>query len=101
MIGLLLALSLTTSMHSVTLKWTNNVDCPNRIYRASQAGGPYARLFESTNAITNYVDTDVEARKTYFYVVTSYCPTTTPPESSYSNEVRADIPTKHRFGGRQ
>jgi hypothetical protein len=80
-------------LHTVSLAWdanTSNVSAYN-IYRATTTRGPYALLSLSPIAPDQYLDTDVAAGLTYYYVVTSL--DSTNHESAYAPEVSAAIPT--------
>ena len=78
--------------HQVTLNWLAS---PSRtegyfVYRSSQPGGPYSRITAAPVVETSYVDLNVSAGQTYFYVVTAVG---SGVESAYSNEREADVPT--------
>ena len=77
--------------HSATLNW-NAVSAVSgyNVYRGSASGGPYTMINTSLNAPTNYVDLNVQAGQTYFYVVTSV--DSSGVESQFSNQVQAVIP---------
>ena len=79
--------------HSVSLAWNGNSSNVSgyNIYRAPVSGGPYALLSLSPIAPDQFLDTNVAARLTYYYVVTSL--DTMNHESAYSTEVSAVIPT--------
>ena len=79
--------------HSVSLDWSessSNVFAYN-IYRATISGGPYALLSLAPVTPNQYLDTDVTAGQTYYYVVTALDSMNN--ESTYSNEASAIIPT--------
>lgn len=59
------------------------------IYRR-QAGGSYTRINSAVNPDASYVDSDVEAGETYYYVTTAV--TAAGVESKHSSEVVAVIP---------
>jgi fibronectin type 3 domain-containing protein len=79
--------------HSVALAWaassSSNVLGYN-VYRGTVSGGPYAQI-SSALAGTAQTDNSVQAGQTYYYVVTAV--DTAGKESSYSNQVKAVIPT--------
>ena len=79
--------------HTVSLSWspsTSSVVGYN-VYRRGTAGGPYARINSSTDAVTSYTDTTVQSGQVYYYVTTAV--SSTGVESGYSNEIQAQIPT--------
>jgi fibronectin type 3 domain-containing protein len=85
--------------HSVELTWNPSVSEPvesYHVYRGSQSGGPYALVGNTSKDKPNFTDTNVQPGRTYFYVVTAVNRRNTVNEkqieSTYSNEVRADIP---------
>ena len=84
----------TPPQHSVTLNWSpsssSNITGYN-VYRGSQSGGPFGMLNSGLDAATHYIDSNVTAGQTYFYVVTAV--DTSGTQSSYSNQVQANIPT--------
>ncbi len=78
--------------HSVTLNWkasTTHV-IGYRVYRASKSGGPYTLKFPPVIG-TSYVDTNVQAGQTYFYVVTAV--DEFGRESIHSNETSVTVPS--------
>lgn len=79
--------------HSVSLTWrpsiTQSVAAYN-IYRGDQSGGPYALINVSLVPRTQYVDTNVIAGQTYYYVTTAIDIDFN--ESAYSNEAAATVP---------
>jgi hypothetical protein len=79
--------------HDVTLNWKASVSkvAGYKVYRALRSGGPYKVLQDSPITGTSYVDSTVEAGKTYFYVVVSV--TETGRESIYSNEISVTVPS--------
>ena len=79
--------------HSVNLNWSQSSSdaIGYNVYRGTVSGGPFSRLNTSVNATTNFVDNSVQAGLTYFYVTTAV--SSTGAESSYSNQVKAVIPT--------
>jgi hypothetical protein len=76
--------------HSVLLRWVASVS-PNlsgyRVYRSLISGGPYGRL--ASVIATSYLDVQVSAGETYYYVTTAY---NADGESQHSNQARAIIP---------
>ncbi|HZR66756.1 MAG TPA: choice-of-anchor D domain-containing protein [Terriglobales bacterium] len=78
--------------HSVTLAWTpsaSNVSGYN-VYRSSTSGGPYSKMNSGLNLTTSYLDMNVSASHTYYYVTTAV--SSSGQESTYSNQVQAAIP---------
>ena len=79
--------------HSVDLSWNASSSSEivgYHVYRGSIAGGPYVLLTGSPVTATSYVDSNLSAAETLFYVVTSVA--TGNIESGYSNEVSAVVP---------
>ena len=83
----------TGTPHSVTLTWAASVS-PDisgySVYRGTVAGGPYTRVTPGLLKGTSYVDTAVQAGRTYYYVVTTTGADSS--ESRYSNEVSGAVP---------
>jgi hypothetical protein len=78
--------------HSVSLSWDTAAEVVGyNVYRASQSGGPYAKINSVIDASTTYTDSSVQAGQNYYYVTTSVSSTGT--QSSYSNEIQAAIPS--------
>lgn len=80
--------------HSVTLTWTPTTSVAvtgYNIYRSSSKGGPYRKINSAEVAGTSYVDSDVLAGQTYYYVVTAV--NQRKAESRYSAEAHAKVPT--------
>ena len=79
--------------HSTDLSWNPSHDpvIGYNVYRGGTKGGPYKKINSVLNASTNYTDSTVNAGATYYYVVTAV--NAEDQESSYSNEVRAVIPS--------
>jgi hypothetical protein len=77
---------------SVSLSWTASTS-PNvsgyNVYRATTAGGTYVRINGSTVTGTSFVDRNVVAGQTYYYVATALNGTS---ESGFSTSVSARIP---------
>jgi hypothetical protein len=86
----LLGTGVTPLVHSVSLSWTDSSTGVTgyNIYVGSLSGGPYTRLASSPG--TTYVDSNVQAGQTYYYVVTALDSTNV--ESAYSGEVAATVP---------
>jgi hypothetical protein len=82
-----------TAQHSVDLAWNASKSsvAGYNVYRGSKTGGPYAKLNASTNDGMTYTDSSVQAGQTYFYTTTAVADDGT--ESTFSNEVKALIPT--------
>ena len=78
--------------HSASLNWNPSASAVAgyNVYRGSVSGGPYTIMNTSLDGSTNFVDFNVQAGQTLFYVVTSV--ETNGMESSFSNEVKALIP---------
>jgi hypothetical protein len=79
--------------HQVTLNWgasTSQVIGYNA-YRGMVTGGPYTKLTSSPMSQTSYIDQNVQAGDTYFYVVTAVGPDML--ESAFSREAKATVPT--------
>lgn len=79
--------------HSVSLSWDASTSQVNgyNVYRGTKTGGPYSKVNSSLDPLTAYVDMSVVAGSSYYYVTTAV--DSSGQESSYSNEVRAVIPT--------
>jgi hypothetical protein len=79
--------------HRVDLNWSPSASdvVGYNIYRSTTSGNGYSKLNSSANAGTSFSDSSVVAGSTYFYVTTAVDSSGT--ESSFSNEVRAVIPT--------
>lgn len=78
--------------HTVSLSWTPPTT-PYvffSVYRGTVSGGPYTQIATDV-ASTGFVDSNVSAGATYYYVVTDTDNTST--ESVASNQARATIPT--------
>jgi Abnormal spindle-like microcephaly-assoc'd, ASPM-SPD-2-Hydin len=78
--------------YSAVLKWTESSSsvvgyC---VYRGTTSGGPYVQIDPSMDLTTSFTDTNVEAGKKYYYVLTSI--NSSGVESKYSSEVSAAIP---------
>jgi len=80
------------STHTVALSWdpsTSTVIGYN-LYRATQSGGPYAKLNSALLSSTSYSDSDVLSGTTYYYVSTAV--NSSYVESVYSNQASAAVP---------
>ena len=78
---------------SALLSWTpsSSVARSHRVYRSSQAGGPYELIGDMPSAVgLTYLDKNVASGATYFYVVSSV--NSAGLESAYSNEVSVTMP---------
>jgi hypothetical protein len=78
--------------HAVALDWsasTSTVD-GYHVYRGESTGGPYNRVNSSLVTSLGYSDPTVQSGARYFYVVTAV--QSDGDESTFSNEVSADIP---------
>jgi len=80
------------STHTVSLSWdpsTSTVIGYN-LYRATQSGGPYAKVNPALLSATSYTDSDVLSGTTYYYVATAV--NSSQIESGYSNQTSAAVP---------
>ena len=77
---------------SVQLQWkaSPSTVIGYRVYKSAVTGGPYADQVSSPVSGLSYVDTNVTAGATYYYVVTSL--DSTGVESKFSNEASAITP---------
>jgi hypothetical protein len=62
------------------------------VYRGGISGGPYSRINSSIIIDLNYIDENVLAGQTYYYVVTAIASDGV-TESPYSNEAPATVPS--------
>lgn len=79
------------SAHTVTLSWTASTSggvVGYNVYRGTSSGGPYASVATNVAGVT-YLDANVSAGLTYFYVATAVDSSS---ESAYSAEVQAIVP---------
>jgi fibronectin type 3 domain-containing protein len=78
--------------YSVSLSWTPSSTSYEgfNVYRGSVSGGPYSKIDSSLISTPSYMDNNVTAGQTYYYVATEVDDTGT--ESAYSSEVSATIP---------
>lgn len=87
---------LCVAQHSVTLTFTQSTDVVsgNEVLRGSAQGGPYTLINCTAPPYTNYVDNNVTAGQTYFYVVRAFTGTCLAftGESKNSNEAKAVVP---------
>ena len=60
------------------------------VYRGTASGGPYSRVNSGLDTLTAYTDGTVQGQ-TYYYVTTAVDGSN--GESTYSNEVKAIVPT--------
>ncbi|HZQ66935.1 MAG TPA: choice-of-anchor D domain-containing protein [Terriglobales bacterium] len=79
--------------HSVALSWdpSTSVVSGYNVYRGTKSGGPYSRINSALDPVTAYNDGAVQSGSSYYYVTTAV--DSSGVESSYSNEVKAVIPT--------
>jgi len=80
--------------HSVDLGWTPSTSADvigYNIYRGSKSGGPYGKLNTALDPTITYDDVSVAGGQTYYYVTTAVDGSGT--ESTFSNQVKATIPT--------
>jgi hypothetical protein len=80
--------------HSVSLSWTasssGNIAGYN-VFRSTTSGGSYTQINSSLVTTIPYVDTNVTAGQTYYYVTTAV--DTSNNQSVYSNQAQATVPT--------
>lgn len=78
--------------HAVALSWNPSGSGATGyvVYVGSNSGGPYSRLTPSPVTAAAYLDTNVLAGNTYYYVVTAL--NSANQESAHSSEVKAVIP---------
>ena len=79
--------------HSVTLTWSGSSSsvAGYNLYRSTVSGGPYMKMNSSVITTLTFTDTTVQGGQIYYYVATSV--NSSNVESSYSNELSAQIPT--------
>jgi hypothetical protein len=89
-----LAGAAVAAAHSVTLGLADSSSgvAGYNVYRSAQSGGPYTRLNSPLVTSASYVDANVTAAQTYYYVGTSV--DSTGDETTYSNQVSATIPAQ-------
>jgi len=78
--------------HSATLTWSASTSTVSgyNIYRSTVSGSGYTKINSSLVSALTYTDSTVQSGTTYFYVTTSV--DSGGNESSFSNEVTANIP---------
>jgi hypothetical protein len=79
--------------HSVTLSWVASSSTGvvgYNVYRSTVSGGPYTKVNGGLVAGTSWIDYNVVAGQTYYYVATSVNSSNT--ESSFSTGVSANVP---------
>ncbi|PYV71597.1 MAG: hypothetical protein DMG96_28490, partial [Acidobacteria bacterium] len=82
----------TVSTHSVALAWSPvSAVSGYNVYRGTQSGGPYSKINSVLDASTSFTDTAVQAGYTYYYVTSAVSGSGL--ESTYSNQVKAVIPS--------
>jgi hypothetical protein len=84
----------TATAHSVTLNWTASTSTGvvgYNVYRATQSGGPYTKVNSASVTGTSFVDTNVVAGTTYYYVATAV--NSSGMESANSSQASATVPT--------
>jgi hypothetical protein len=79
--------------HSVTLSWTPSTStvAGYNVYRSAVSGGPYSKLDSSVVATDGFVDSNVQAGQTYYFVVRAV--TGAGVESVDSTQVSVTVPT--------
>lgn len=83
----------TAVSYSADLEWTASSSSGvigYYVFRGTASGGPYSQLTASAVSGTKYTDNSVQARQTYYYVVTAV--TSGGAQSADSNQVSAVIP---------
>lgn len=82
-----------TAAHSVSLSWNPSPSAVvgYNVYRSATSGGLYTKLNSVLNASTSYIDASAKSGATYYYVSTAVAGSGS--ESTYSNQVRAVIPS--------
>jgi Abnormal spindle-like microcephaly-assoc'd, ASPM-SPD-2-Hydin len=80
------------SRQSVSLKWetAEGAESGYFVYRASEPGGPYAKLLTAASPNAEFTDSGLAAGRTYYYVVTSVDGNGV--ESGYSDEIVVSVP---------
>lgn len=79
--------------HTVTLQWSPSTSAVAgyNLYRSTVSGGPYAKINSVLAVSTTFLDSSVQAGKTYYYVGTAV--SSGGVESKYSNQLQAVIPS--------
>jgi hypothetical protein len=83
-----------TIQHNVDLSWnasTSTSVAGYNVYRSTTSGGPFGKINPALNPSMNYSDGTVQSGQTYYYVTTAV--ETNGVESSYSNQVKAVVPS--------
>jgi hypothetical protein len=84
----------TSLPHTVTLSWNASTSANIKgynVYRATVAGGSYAKLNPSLLTGRVYIDSGVSSGRIYYYVTTSV--NSSNVESGYSNQAAAVVPS--------
>jgi fibronectin type 3 domain-containing protein len=87
--------AVSPGQHSATLAWTasNSKDVQGyRVYRTTDPNASPGLLAVTPAGTTRYVDTTVEAGRTYYYSVKAF--DAAGKESVFSEKISATIPTK-------
>ena len=88
---LLTGTGVAAAAHSVILSWTaSNSEIGYHVYSSTVPGGQYVRMTSTPLSSAGYTDTNVQAGRTYYYVVTAL--NSFNQESGYSSEVTAVVP---------
>jgi hypothetical protein len=82
----------TGTAHAVTLTWQSAGSGASgyNVYVGSASGGPYSRVNTSSVSGTTYVDSSVQSKQSYYFVVTALSGAN--KESAHSAEVKAIVP---------
>ncbi len=82
-----------TFYHTVSIAWTGSTSsvAGYNVYRSSTSGGSYAKINSSLVSGTSFIDDNVQAGHTYFYVTTAVSSNNV--ESVYSNQAEATVPS--------
>jgi hypothetical protein len=83
-----------TIQHTVDLSWnasTSTSVAGYNVYRSTATGGPFSKINPALNPSMSYSDGTVQSGQTYYYVTTAV--DTNGVESSYSNQVKATVPS--------
>jgi fibronectin type 3 domain-containing protein len=88
------ALALPIGQHSATINWTASKSQVEgyRVYRTTDPNASPGLLTVTPADTTRYVDTTVEAGRTYYYSVKAF--DADGRESDFSEKISATIPTK-------
>jgi hypothetical protein len=83
----------TSVSHSIDLAWTASTSTVEGydVFRSEVSGGPYAKLDSSVVTSTSFIDANVQAGKTYYYVVAAV--SSAGVESADSAQASATVPT--------